>query len=565
MKSGREPAAELPDIDLNSIQDEHLRGLIAQLLNHVQALTSEVKSLREEKQKLSDEIARLKGEQGKPTIPPNKPSQPGKQSNHSSEAERHKPRPRNKRCKQVKVHREVTVDLDRATLPPDAQFKGYEERVVQEVVFQADNVRFRREKFYSPSTGRTYLAPLPAGYEGSFGPGLRSLVLGLYYDSNISEPKILGLLGYFDIQISAGELSNLLIKNQDIFHQERAEVFKAGLASSPWQMMDDTSTRIHGVNHACQVVCNPLFTVYCTRRHKDRMTVIEVLAGWDESKHLVNQEAVELARTLGASGSRLARLGAIQGSAMMSRKELLERMAGEIGDPGVTLTGAQARHILEATAIAAYHTQQEMPVVRTLVTDDAPQYMVVTEAHANCWVHEGRHYKKLTPMFTSFKEELDGFRSQFWDFYDELLAYKQHPSPEEAQRLEACFDELFSTEVEYEELAKRIRASRGRKKVLLLVLKHPELPLNTNDAELGARARVRKRDVSFGPQTADGVAAWDTFQSLAATAKKLSVNFLRYLEDRIRGTGAIPRLAGLIRARAAELNLAASWSLVPSC
>ena len=36
---------------------------------------------------------------------------------------------------------------------------------------------------------------------------------------------------------------------------------------------------------------------------------------------------------------------------------------------------------------------------------------------------------------------------------------------------------------------------------------------------LGARKRVRKRDVSFGPRTEDGKQAWDIFMTLAATTK----------------------------------------------
>ena len=70
--------------------------------------------------------------------------------------------------------------------------------------------------------------------------------------------------------------------------------------------------------------------------------------------------------------------------------------------------------------------------------------------------------------------------------------------------------------------------------------------------------RVRKRDASFGPRTARGVKAWDTFQTLLSTAKKLGVNFYDYIRERIRG--APPRLAELIAQRAPHLALAASWN-----
>jgi hypothetical protein len=47
------------------------------------------------------------------------------------------------------------VDPDR--LPPDAEFKGYEDVVVQDVLFRTDNVLVHKEKFYSPSQHQTYL------------------------------------------------------------------------------------------------------------------------------------------------------------------------------------------------------------------------------------------------------------------------------------------------------------------------------------------------------------------------------------------------------------------------
>ncbi|HEU0021034.1 MAG TPA: hypothetical protein VFR55_05085 [Dehalococcoidia bacterium] len=92
-----------------------------------------------------------------------------------------------------------------------------------------------------------------------------------------------------------------------------------------------------------------------------------------------------------------------------------------------------------------------------------------------------------------------------------------------------------------------------------MVLAHPEIPLHNNSAELGARQRVRKRKISFGPRVADGAKAWDTFMSLAATTRKLGVNFYRYIQDRVSGANQVPQLSNIIEDRAKELNLGASW------
>ena len=94
----------------------------------------------------------------------------------------------------------------------------------------------------------------------------------------------------------------------------------------------------------------------------------------------------------------------------------------------------------------------------------------------------------------------------------------------------------------------------------MLVLAHPEIPLHNNPAELGARQRVRKRVISFGPRTPEGVQAWDTFMSLAATTKQLGVSFYQYIHDRIAGTQQIPPLNEIIDERANELDLGASWT-----
>jgi len=70
---------------------------------------------------------------------------------------------------------------------------------------------------------------------------------------------------------------------------------------------------------------------------------------------------------------------------------------------------------------------------------------------------------------------------------------------------------------------------------------------------------VRKRDVSFGPRTQLGVQAWDTFMTLADTARKLGISFYAYIRDRVSRTNQIPPMATLVTYRARELNLAWSW------
>ena len=95
---------------------------------------------------------------------------------------------------------------------------------------------------------------------------------------------------------------------------------------------------------------------------------------------------------------------------------------------------------MEAAAVAAYQAQQEFPVVELLLCDDADQFKRLTAELAGCWVHDGRHYKKLMPVVPRHREQLADFLGDYWDFYDGLLAYQQAPTPEGAAQRTREFD-----------------------------------------------------------------------------------------------------------------------------
>ena len=546
----------LEHLDLNAVQDENARELIVRLLNLVEKLSADLRDAQAENQRLRDEVNRLKGEQGKPQIKANSPQSPS--ADHSSEKERRKPRQRTKGGKKanIRIDREQVLEVDRGRLPTDAVFKGYEEVVVQDIVLRPDNVRFRKEKYYAASTRQTYLAELPSGYAGQFGPGIKALTLAMYFGMGASEPKILEFFENVGIQISDGELSNLLIKEQSSFHAEKEAVYEAGLRSSPWQQTDDTQTRVNGQNQHCHVVCNPVYTAYQTRPTKERLTVLDVLRNGRERVFRLNPEALGYLENVQLSKVARQTLRHWSSEQDLDEATFLKRLAAHLPNLG----GQQRKAIIDAAAIAAYHAQTDFPVVRALICDDAPQFNWLTEAMMLCWVHEGRPYKKLLPVVALHRELRDDFLKRFWEYYDQLLTYRQAPTLTESLRLEGEFDRLFATCTGYEELNQRIAKTRAKKGSLLLVLQHPELPLHNNPAELGVRQRVRKRDVSFGPRTPEGVRAWDTFMTLAATAKKLGVSFYQYIHDRIGKTHQIPPLADLVTQAAKELNLGWSWS-----
>jgi hypothetical protein len=550
-------------VDLAQIADPLLRRLIGRLLNRIEDLQTENDALREENRRLRDENARLRGLPARPSLPARAPTR--RAADHSSEPERHEPMPRRRRRRaDLVIHRRETVELDRDQLPPDAQFKGYVEVTIQDVVLRADNVVFRRAKWYSATTRQTYLAPLPPGYHGQVGPGVRALVLALGYGSHVSQPKIGAFLRDLGIAVSAGQVSHLLVQAQDVFHAEARAVGEAGLRSSPWQHLDDTATRVGTRHQHCHIIGNPLYTRYQTTPRKDRLAVLDVLRNGAARTFLLDAAAVA------ALGALPLAVATRRGLTYLPRDRVLDEPTLErlLADHVPRLSRTDRTRVTETLALAAAQATADERTVQTLVCDDAPQFVGVTATVQLCWVHEGRHYHKLDPCVPAHRRTLGRFRQRFWRYYRKLLASRDAPNPTAATRLRRAFDRLFATTTGYAALDRRIAITRSHKTVLLQVLDHPELPLHNNAAELGARRRVRKRKISYGPQSAAGARAWDTFQTLAATADKLGVSFYHYLGDRLAGTAHLPALADLITERAASLHLGNSWAVqtpTPDC
>src|SRR6266516_3317928 len=547
----------LENFDPNTIADESVRQVVFYLMNLVEKLSAKVQEQAEEIERLGEENNRLKGEQGKPKIKANKSAR-----ELSSEKERRESKPHHKENKKTKsrIDRVEVVKVDQQRLPPDAQFKGYEEFIVHNIEFRTENIQFRKEKYYSPSHQQTYLAELPAGYKGQFGPGVRAWALALYYAGGMSEPKILELLETVGMHISAGQLSGWLIKDQEQFHAESAAVVQAGLASSPWHHLDSTGTRVNGLNQQCHVLCNPFYTAYCTLPAKDRLSLLRVLQGGAEPLFRLNELALTLLKQLGVARKWCCKLTKL----LPHEQEWTETQLDSLLDKHLPKLGENLRKLIkDGLAIAAYRTQAVWPVIELLVCDDAPQFNWLTVELALCWFHEFRHYKKLLPHVSYHRQLLESFKESFWKLYRQLLAYRQNPTPAVAHHLREEFERLFEQTSGYEQLDERIALTLAKKEQLLLVLIHPEILLHNNPAELGVRQRVRKRDVSLQARTKEGIGAWDTFQTLVSTAKKLEVNIYHYLHDRIAQTNRLPSLAQLIEERAQTLPLALSWQTMP--
>lgn len=523
--------------------------VIYRLLGIIESALNDINELKQEVQSLRDEVNRLKGEQGKPNIRgKNKPP-----IDISSEIERAPQQKspklgRSSRNHKVKISRTEKCMVDAKILPPDAIFKGYTTVIVQDLKIEIDNIEFKIEHYYSPSTGLTYSGKRPHGYEGEYGPGIKSLIIGLKYGCNMSEPSIESFLTHHGIFIAQSTISRYLTDNLEKFHEEKEEVTYNGLLSTQYQQLDDTSARVNGEQWATQILCNPYYTSFHTIPHKDRLSILKLLLGPNELQFRFDDITFELLKELKQSTSVIRYLKENCNGFILSENEL-DKILANLPTKNKSIDTIH-RRIKEAAGITWYHNQDKWPIVEILLTDDAPQFDHLAFHHALCWIHAGRSLKKLNPLSPAYQEMVKEKLGQFWQYYHLLAKYKDSPDPESARVLEKKFDEIFNQKTGYQALDDKLATIAKNKDKLLLVIKFPSVPLHNNESERGARAQVRKRDVSLHTITSEGTKALDTFLSLKETTKKLGVNFFEYLHDRITKAGEIQRLGRIILEKA---------------
>ena len=168
--------------------------------------------------------------------------------------------------------------------------------------------------------------------------------------------------------------------------------------------MDDTGARVKGKNYYTHILCNPLYTAFFTRPRKDRLTILDILTQ-GKIRFCFNESSYDLMANMKLPEKILHLLKYRVKQEVMTRSEV-DKILKELF-PNPKKHTSNRRVILEASAIVAY--QQSDLAVEILLTDDAPQFKQITDLLALCWIHDGRHYKKLRPIVSKNRDILDGF------------------------------------------------------------------------------------------------------------------------------------------------------------
>ena len=259
-----------------------VKALILKLLNVIEAQTQLTGDLQNENQSLKDEINRLKGEKGKPKFPPDKAEKKKDTTNGDKKKKWHK----SAKKQRIKIDRTEYRKVDKNTLPPDAEHKGYRNVVVQNIIFHTDNVEYKLERFYSPCENKLYEAELPEDVHGEFKDELKAFIVYFYYACRVTENKIKKILDEIGIIISEGEISNILtLEKKEELTKEKEEILKVGLESSNYFHTDDTGIKHKGKNHHIHAICNELFSAFFITLKKDSDTIRSIL-GLDEGEKI---------------------------------------------------------------------------------------------------------------------------------------------------------------------------------------------------------------------------------------------------------------------------------------
>jgi len=504
------------------------------------ALVAIIQKQEQEIQELRDEIQRLKKTTRRPKIKPSKLLKPSPTSGEKVDKGKRPGSDKRKKTQDLRIdHDEILVPDN---LPNGAVLEGYRDFVVQDIVLEAHNTRYRRA-VYRLVDGTLVVANRPQGVDSHFGPGLHEYILLQVHQNHVTQGRLLEQLRELGVDMSAGPLSNILLQGHEAFHAEKDELLPTARQISDHLHCDDTSARHQGKAAVCTHIGNELFASFSTTDSKSRLNFLRLLCQPNEQYRWCEEAQVCL-EFAGASGKLRATLCAVDEGVWVGR----EAWEQQLNQWGIE-TETHRRQVSEAALMGTLMTEDWYSELG-LVSDDAPQFKLLGLVHGLCWVHGERKIDRLIPLTKCHREAKELAQSTFWEIYENLKAYRQSPHDSARESIATQFDTLCSGKTGYGALNDALQLLQAKRSEFLAVLDHPHLPLHNNLSENDIREYARLRKISGGTRSEAGKRCRDTFMSLKKTCRKLGISFQKYLCDRIRGTGEIPQLSDLMRAAA---------------
>jgi len=80
--------------------------------------------------------------------------------------------------------------------------------------------------------------------------------VGCTHQCRVPQPLLYEQLRDLDIEISVGQVNQILIENKQTFHREQQQVLRVRLSTANDVHTDDTGARHQGKNGSCTVIGN---------------------------------------------------------------------------------------------------------------------------------------------------------------------------------------------------------------------------------------------------------------------------------------------------------------------
>ena len=503
-----------------------------QIIELIQRQTEEIAALRKTVQEQKDEIDRLKKMPKRPKFRPGGGDPKNRSGSPGNTKERGGPHASNEMAPK-KIREEVRVRVE--NVPLGSRFKGYQDYAIQELEITPKDVIYRLEVWQTPD-GTIVRAALPQEVQGShFGHQLRALLHNLYA-LGITEPGLFDLLRGSGIEISEGQVHNILMSESEKYQKASEEILATGIKEAPYIRVDDTGAKHQHKNGYCTHIGGEHFAYYKTTSSKSRENFLRILLQGKEG-YVINEAFIWHLFQCGVEDDLLNHFEEYVGKKYGTKKGL-NRLLNDLG-----IGNKKLRQQCIEAGLIGFISETILKPGQVLLSDRAGQFAIFN--HAACWVHMERPLRKLKATTCEAEKDLEGVRKAIWILYEKVKeASFTQTGKEEVNKL---YDELIAMQSISPGVNEVIGSFAQYREEMLKALDYPGLPLHNNDSERDIRGVAKRRNISGSTKSEEGKAFRDGLMTLKQTCARLGISFMGYLKGWF--TGQRVNLADIVLSR----------------
>lgn len=495
----------------------------------IQAQAEQIAALKKMIDELKDEISRLNNTPKRPKFrkggmePRNRSKKSSDDSNTCNSSQtQHNP-------KKKKEEKRIAPDV----IPEGSRFKGYQEFVVQEVELHAKETTYKLEVWEAPD-GVIHRGKLPTELDNQhFGPELRSLIINLYAQC-MTQPCILDFLQGLGIEISSGQIHNILMQESASFSEMAAKILSTGLKEAEYVETDDTGAKHKHKTGYCTYIGGKHFSYYKSSQSKSRENFLKILLQGKEGYYVNHAMIWHLSQ--GGVKDHILYLFEECKEKKYTSKEEFQALLSRLSIKGKKLT----EQCLEA-AVVGFIAETILKEDQVLLSDRAGQFSILN--HAACWIHMERPLRKIPVTNTEIEKEINELRCAIWEAYRKLKEFVATGMGKED--VEILYDKIVSMTSSSPKIAEVITNFRNYREEMLKALDYPVVPLHNNGSEQSIREMVKRRDISGSTKSEEGQKFRDGLATIKQTCRKLGISLYHFVSQHFQR--AAPDLSDLVR------------------